>query len=230
LSPSLSLFDTGFVGNVGSAGETEFDSMYESFNPLTTVNKQHFVEWFSGSALDSIWTQTNIVGTGGFVMEDSVDGGFKLSCGTNVNDHSEIDFNNKRQYAHNGSVFITVTKKGATGGSDLATYYGFVSNITSGATNEAGISDSSFGNASLSTADASTRSLTGGTVNTGTAWHTHKIETSASNVVWYVDGVLNVTKTTNRPTITMQPHARILNTSTSGIDDMWIRYMECYNT
>jgi hypothetical protein len=38
------------------AASTEYASMYESRSALTTVQKQHFVEWFSGSALDSIWT------------------------------------------------------------------------------------------------------------------------------------------------------------------------------
>ena len=30
-----------------------FDSVYEMFNPLTDVRKQHFWDWFSGKSIDS---------------------------------------------------------------------------------------------------------------------------------------------------------------------------------
>jgi hypothetical protein len=34
-----------------------FDSVYEMTNPLTTVRKQHFWDWFSGDSLNARWTQ-----------------------------------------------------------------------------------------------------------------------------------------------------------------------------
>ncbi len=58
-----------------------FASIYEAKQALTTVQKQRFVEWFSGDALDSIWTQTNSVGTGTFGMQDDIDGDSKLQQG-----------------------------------------------------------------------------------------------------------------------------------------------------
>jgi hypothetical protein len=51
-----SLFGVMASGISGHLGADDYASMYESRSALTTVQKQHFVEWFSGSALDSIWT------------------------------------------------------------------------------------------------------------------------------------------------------------------------------
>ena len=61
------------------AGETEFASMYESFNDLTTVNKQHFVEWFTGNTLRTdTWNKDNSDAGYTIEMDDSVNGGLKL--------------------------------------------------------------------------------------------------------------------------------------------------------
>ena len=76
-----------------------FDSLYESFQALTSIQVSHFVEWFSGDTLDSIWTQSNHSGVGTFAMADEVDGGFKLSCGASSGNNSTINFNDKRHYS-----------------------------------------------------------------------------------------------------------------------------------
>ena len=47
-----------------------FSSVYEMFDPLTTVRKQHFWDWFSGDDLRSTWNKNDISGTNVFAMED----------------------------------------------------------------------------------------------------------------------------------------------------------------
>tara|TARA_R110000822_G_scaffold281965_1_gene403583 strand:- start:17 stop:613 length:597 start_codon:yes stop_codon:yes gene_type:complete len=195
--------------------------------------KQHFIEWFSGADISSIWTKRNIIGTGTFAMDDSVDGGFKISHGSAVNNNSQIDFGNIRQYAEDGSVYIGVVKKSATGGSDVAVYHGFTANITGTGMQSAMVEDSSYGEAVLRTGGvsaSSTQSQTSPAINTGTAWYTHQITCGSANVKLNIDGVLKVTKTSDPPTIPMQPFAKSYNTVGTGADSIQVRYMECYNT
>ena len=209
-----------------------FPSVYEMTNPLTTVRKQHFWEYFSGATLNSRWTQTNVTGTGTFAMADSVDGGFSISSGANANDESYINFNNKRQYEETGCVAIFVSKKFFTGGSDGIEMGGLRSNITGGNTDNALVQNSSGGSelTELRTSDASTSSTTASDVSGDTSFHSYKIECSATDVKLTIDGVLKITKTTNRPTIPMQPFYGVLNSAVAGADEVNIRYMECYNT
>jgi hypothetical protein len=101
-------------GISGHLEADDYDSMYESRSDLTTVQKQHFVEWFSGSALDSIWTERDLVGTGTFAMDDSVDGGYKISAGSGGTDQQQIDFNGIRHYEEQGCVMIAVSKHSST--------------------------------------------------------------------------------------------------------------------
>ena len=53
-----------------------FGSVYEITNPLSTVAKQHFVEWFTGKELPARrWALTNNGGNNtGSSIHDGVDG------------------------------------------------------------------------------------------------------------------------------------------------------------
>ena len=208
---------------------SKFDSLYDSF----TSNKQHFVEWFSGKELGHYWTQTNVTGTGTFAINNSVDGGFSISSGANVNDESYINFNNKRQFSPTGSVIIFVSKKFFTGGSDGIEMGGLRSNITNSNVNNALLENSSGGSEipNLRTSDSSASSTTSASSASGdTSFHAWSITCGSSNIILSEDGITEVTKTTNRPTISMQPFYGVLNSSVSGADVVNIRYMECYNT
>tara|TARA_R110002051_G_scaffold323769_2_gene418461 strand:+ start:941 stop:1612 length:672 start_codon:yes stop_codon:yes gene_type:complete len=210
---------------------TEFDSMYESFNPLTTINKQHFVEWFSGSSLPSYWTTTLVSGT--VSMSDSVDGGIKLST-SGVNQKATIHFNDKKQYAHDGSVLLSVFKFDSTQASTIQSI-GFTDNNksdgarTSGA-NSAGFSDVvNQGTIYVDHGDGSGAVInTNSGVTADTNWHVGKITLDGSSLITQIDGVaIGSTITTDIPTARLQPIAHI----DSGVTkNLHINYMECYNT
>jgi hypothetical protein len=208
---------------------TEFESMYESFNPLTTINKQHFVEWFSGKQLPSYWTFTDEIGVGGSgAMSDSVDGGYVITP-AGVLDANSINFNDKRQYAHNGSVVIAVIQKVDVGGR-YRVGFGDDGNLSSNTINKASSNDvSTF--IYLETANGTSSSDTDSdiTANTTTA-HVHKIETKTSSVELSLDGILKVTITGNIPLLKMQPAFFVRGGGGAGNQKSLIRYMECYNT
>jgi len=190
--------------------------------------KQHFIEWFSGKQLPSYWTTRNHVGTATFRMSDSVDGGFEIVTSTTSNSAHSIDFNSKRQYDHVNSVAIAVISISAL----------TISQVRAGLTNTTGLNldyaysgfrASSSANFSINTADGSTTSVTAGSIVADTNFHSLKTECGSANIKMYVDGVLDVTKTTNRPTAKMQPVFIATNDSGTSSRTARIRYMECYN-
>ena len=53
-----------------------FESLYRSFVSPNLIPNQHFVEWFSGSSLSAIWTQS---AGSPVAMVDDIDGGIIIS-------------------------------------------------------------------------------------------------------------------------------------------------------
>ena len=226
MQPFTTLGNGVQVMNSSAGAATEFNSMYESFNELTTVNKQHFVEWFSGDALDTIWTVTE-TGSGTKAMSDSVDGGYQAETSTGASDKIALNFNNKRQYNHQGSVFITVAKRFTSGFIN-----GFNDTLTTwdNPSNEAGIINKTGVTYQRAiTSDSTTQSESNTSVAIDTSWHSYKGELDASNYYLTIDGTLEVTKTTNLPTAKMQPQLfTYVISGTAG--KMGVRYLETYNT
>jgi hypothetical protein len=212
----------------------EFESMYESFNPLTTVNKQHFVEWFSGSVLDSIWTVTDLTGSNSSGMSDTVDGGYNITTGATSGNTRFINFNNKRQYSHNSSVMICIMKRNGEASHNMGC--GFSDDNAKSYSDTGTFNFSMVENrhalstVALKTADGTTPSRTQGSeIGRTTTWHSHKIVNGASNVILTNDGVEDVVKTTNLPTAKMQPIFSMQGTASATASGN-VRYMECYNT
>jgi len=205
-----------------------FDSLYESFNPLNVIATQHFVEWFSGDALDSIWTQGDAGGVGTFQMEDSIDGGFSIQSGATAADFSFIGFNNIKHYDADNSILIAVFKD----------YNIAVGNERVGLNNldsEEGLGThssymeaiQSVANYRLSTINVSFTQVAGSVLR-DTNFHSLKIQNTASDCKMIIDGVLDVTNTTTLPTDPLQP--RIGSRADNGAGKVGIRYLEVFNT
>jgi hypothetical protein len=207
-----------------------FSSFYEMSNPLTTVRKQHFWDWFSGDDLNSRWTKNNITGTGTFAMADESDGGFSLKCGATNGNNSAIDFNNKRQYSHTASTMIAVVKRVTDTNNN--TYCGLANDRDKPAPNDSTAyrDATSITYKSLQSRDtAGTQDTTASTVAVDTAWTSVKIECLASSNKMYIAGVEEVDKTANIPAKVMQPFVNLTSIG-SGAKEMRIRYYEAYNT
>jgi len=208
--------------------------MYESFDDLTTVRKQHMVEWFCGNDLNTDrWNKNDVRGGAGtFAMADEEDGGFKITTGSSANSESRIDFNDIRSFNHDGCVMIFVQKRNA--GSTGQSMSGLRDNLT--------VSD---GNAcfivnSVETGDAYYRFFTqqdGSGYSTNFSqgrdenWHTFKINIDSSSVcTGYVDGVLGATQDDSGklPNGKMQPFFGMYGNSQARSSQ--IRYCEVFNT
>jgi hypothetical protein len=208
------------------AGVVRFDSLYESFQALTSIQVSHFVEWFSGADLNAIWTKSNYAGSGTFAMNDSIDGGFRITCGASGGNFSGIDFNDKRHYDPADCIMIMVAKAVSV---SLADKRFGLKNAKAGAsgTQVAQVSQvPANANFNLQTGDGSA-STTATAIAKDTNWHTFKIECGSANIKLTMDGVLEVTKTTNRPTSILQP--RIAPRQDGGAGSIDIRFLEVYN-
>ena len=209
-----------------------FDSVYEMFDPLTTVRKQRFWDWFSGDDLHSRWNQRNITGTGTFAMVNSADEGFSITCASVSSANSGIDFNNKRQFAHNGSECIAVVKHIASSGRHVYQ----VGLERDAPTQSQGLSllrydsnDSNYKHYTMNSSSSTTFTDTGFAHTTD--WFNTKITLSSSNSELYVNGVLKTTVTSTLPSNNLQPSFITASASGNSVThESRIKYMECYNT
>lgn len=224
----------GIISSSFRSAVSRFSSLYESFAPLTSVINQHFVEWFSGSALDTNrWTYKDIdssstVGT----ISDEINGGYNIQTGTPVGARCSINFNNKRQFSPTASEIIGVVK--GVSSADQGILLGFI-NGTDPITEfeqvlcgyDTAVDATKF---FIRTGDASTNSSTSGSVNIDANFHVIKIKCGSSDIKSYIDGVLDVTKTTNRPTAKLQPTFYAITRINGSAKNGRIRYVEAYNT
>lgn len=203
-------------------------SLYEQLFPLTTVMKVRVIENFSGDTLDERWTQTNIAGAGTFAIVDVPDEGFSVLSGATSANESQINFNNIRHYAHDTTVCISVFRAVAT--TSNVTYSGLSGNILTwdGVEKALAVMNSANANFGLSTADATTSSTTQGSVAIDTTFRDYKIENGSSDIKLTLTGTLDVTKTTNRPTVKMQPVFGV-KTTTGSAKETRIRFIEAFN-
>ena len=209
---------------------TEFCSMYESHSALTTINKQHMVEWFSGSVLNSRWTQSDVVGCGTFAMVDTVCEGFSIKNGACTGDQSALTFNDKRQYAHDGSVLIAIVKRitDATANHNVGLAGGICKQVPNNSMTYRDATSICF--KSLQVRNTSgTQATTASDVAVDTAWTGIKLEADCTNNILSLAGVVKVTSSTNISSAKMQPFSTIVSTG-SGAKETRIKYMEAYNT
>jgi len=202
-----------------------FTSVHEILNPLTQERRQRLWEWFDGDALGSRWTTRDITGTGTFAMNTEVNGGFRITTGTNSSDSSSIWFNDINHYSHLTAVIIWVSRRvGATTFSAV----GLTDDVFDVSSNQTNIQDDTGDtNKTFVTASGTaTSSSTGVAINTN--FTSYKITAGSSVYTAFVDGIQRVTNSTDKPTGKMQPNANCFARSTGG-KSIDVRYYEAFN-
>tara|TARA_R110000822_G_scaffold119107_1_gene252009 strand:+ start:16 stop:642 length:627 start_codon:yes stop_codon:yes gene_type:complete len=205
-------------------------SMYDQLNPHGTVAKQRFVETFSGSGLDTDRWNVTTTGNGAATMSDEADGGLKITSDSGATGGIMINFNNIRQYSQTGSVCIFVGKR--TSASDAQMLGGLSSNT---ALNEdvASIKDYTgyAGNKQFATANNGSWQTQDTTVAKSTNYNSYKIELLSSSVTMSVDGLTEITNSTQVPDAPVQPFFYASESAgAASAKSAQIKYMECYNT
>ena len=202
------------------------DSIYDLINPPKTVMKQHFVDYFQNSDFPSyVWSTWNETGSAIFTMDNGANSGLKVT--TAAGGRSGIDFNNTRQFSHNSSTIIAVAKKTALSSRRL--FVGFRYDGTTNGTAECALLHShDGGNIGLLTGDASGGDTTAGSVAPSTNYILTKIVLKNSSCDMNINGILDVTRTEDLPTVATQPQL-MARDDASGTCIVHCTYMEAYN-
>ena len=221
--------DTGakYIHNGTAWIQEPFDSITSALGNNGGVTKrQWFQEWFTGKSLNTdIWGMWNESGSGSFAMSDSVDGGFSIT--TSAGGRSGIDFNNNRQFSPNSSTIIAVVKKTALSSRRL--FVGFRYDGTTNGTAECALLHShDGGNIGLLTGDDSGGDTTAGSVAPSTNYILTKIVLKTSSCDMNINGILDVTRTEDLPTVATQPQLMARDDG-SGTCIVHCTYMEAYN-
>jgi len=208
---------------------TVTNSLYEQFNPLTTVAKTRFWDWFSGDVLNSsIWTTAH-TGTGSGAMDDSLDGGYKLQTGATINSNARFAMQNVNQFKEDAAKITMVLKLFETTSLLMAT--GFVDSITLFGHFASPGFDSTLSATEfiLLTKDGSTQTFTASDLKVNTNYNIHQLELTSPNSQYSINYRLHVTKTTNLPAADLQPYLRIFDRAASN-RSLSCTYLEVYNT
>ena len=208
-----------------------FSSVYEMTNPLTTVRKQKFWDYFSGSILKEGWT---IAYSSGNItnqpngIEDAVDGGWYMQThNANTSAYVQIDHGDKYQFNAIASAYIAVAKVNSTSG--ISMYIGL---------HEDSHMQTFIGSEQIYYKFDTRNNLVGSTstnttVAMDTSWHTHKGETNGIVAHNWIDGVLEASVTSTLPSTAagdLEPFMQIGNVGSGASFKGSVRYFECWNT
>jgi len=141
-----------------------------------------------------------------------------------------IGFNQFRHYTHDSSVVIGVMRRVGTCQAKLGLIEDQTLSSISGA-NESAYADQSTGGSlsRIKSADGTTHSQTNSDLPHDTNFHSWKLTLQSSDILLDIDGILKVTKTTNRPTRSMQPFVSARSNSNGAGRNMHVTYFEAYN-
>ena len=219
----------------GGATSQIHRSMYENISSAGFAEEQmqHFVEWFSGDALDSIWTLTTgtIGSAGSGAMSDAVNGGYVLtSASGDAVSGDVIGFNNIQHYSETGSVIQGVIQY-VTGTAQQLTKIVLTSDSTTWDALHYGQikMDSSGDDFFLTTRGGSTTNSTNMSVTRDTNPHLIKVKLQSSSVLGYEGNILRAVNTANLPSVTLEPSFGNLTRDTTSREGRVI-CMEVFNT
>ena len=204
--------------------------MYESFNDLTTVNKQHFVEWFTGNTLRTdTWNITNSHAGYTIEMDDSENGGLKLINNAVHTKVSVIANDDIRQYSPTANCVVSVFRSNPTSGGTMVGLGKTWDNQSSVDSATMQI-DAGYSNVVQTlSSDGTTQSVTSTGFTADANNHVYKLECTSTALNPTIDGVTRTSKTTNRPADPLMPVVKAYSYS-GNTTQLNINYYEVYNT
>jgi len=208
------------------------DTLYNYFQSHNVLAKQHFVEWFSGDAIDSIWTEITTTGSPTFSMVDEINGGYEIDNINTVSDGS-LTFNQINQYARDGCVMI-----GRIYPNIISSYFVYMGMCGNDQPHAAGNCYSMRARGAVGNWELISKNSTPSEtiLDTGIARVNDvdvllKLEVLASSVNGYVDGILGGSNTASTPIADLQPVFQSNCTAVTGADRrLQIKYCEVFNT
>ena len=209
-----------------------FESINDAFGKSGGVTQRHhFIDWFSGSTLDTefIWTLNHIGGSNcTATLDDSIDGGLKMYVNDTDNSSPSMALtfgaSSRRPFSYNGCTIIGNMKKGTV---NLGAKYGLGNDSTVTPPSCVLFAEGTlYSYKSLETND---EAVTATDIALDTAWWNFKIDLKDTICELYLNGVLRTSKTTSLPTTDMQPFLYIQSRGTAGEKYWNTTYCEAYN-
>jgi len=211
--------------------DAKFPSYYEMLTDKLTIRKTKMLGWMEAN-FDTRLLWNVRLGTNASANQSAgVDVGLHLLTGITSDVFSIIDENDIRHFNEVASFVIGVIQTNNNTGAierlglaEVTTLAGYQN-----AANFAGYqADTNF---SLETDNAGTTSRTATTtpIAMDTIFHTVQVECGASNILLSMAGVLEVTKSTDRPSANLQVFSSIMNGVGGSNCQTMIRYIEAAN-
>ena len=213
-----------------------FPSVYEMMNPLTTVRKQHFWEYFSGKDISPRrWTLTQTNGGVSSEMSDEVDGGYKIMFSSQATAWGGLDFNNiSKPFSLYNSTFTTVIKRNFTGSGVTGGFWAGLSASNNTSQNDTVAFSSNTSSKSkffLYAKGNTTASTEGDCPTVDNQWHTGTVVLLPSSMKLSIDGVLGATIESGMGVNDKaQPQIHGIKYGTTTGNSIQVKYFEAYNT
>ena len=199
--------------------------------------KQRVVETFSGDALDTNrWALTDINGGTSGAMDDSVDGGYKVSFSTQASAWGGLTFNNIRPFdlQANDSIFIAKRTYGSAAGGFRAGISNTINttenNTVTWSSNTSASPTGKFFIWTKTEAEGWSQVKVESTTTIDDNWHVGKLESRSSGVTFVLDGVTAATHGTGQGSVKAQPYITGIGSGTESGRSFSVRYCEVYNT
>ena len=198
-----------------------------------TISRQHFIDYFDGDVLDSIWDQNNIVGTGTYAMVDAIDEGFRVAVDAiNPQVSSIIAGNSERHFDPTNSIISSVQRRQSAQG----TVQWGLANRTDGDLGNTIDQSAVFQEVSTitfvrgSTINGLNQTSTNTSLAVNTNFHHTIIDLSPTFAKFIIDGILEVTITTDLPDSSSPLYAGFkVSTFAVAVAQGRIRYLEVFN-
>ena len=209
-------------------------SMIESLEPSKAIiSRTHFVEWFDGDVLDSVWEQNNIIGVGTYGMVDAVGEGFRLAVDAINPQLSSITAGKSLQHFDpTSSIMESVQRRQSAQG----TVQWGLGNRTDGDLGNTLDESATFQEVStltfvrISTINTLSQTTIDTSLPVNTDFHHTILDLSATNVKGFIDGILEGTITTDLPDASspLYPGFKI-STFAVAVAQGRIKFMEVFN-
>ncbi len=196
----------------------------------SVVPQAHFVEWFSGQVLDSVWTINNNGSGGSSNMVDTIGEGFNITTLAGLNDGLNINFSPFRQYNFDAAICFGIMRPVEQ--ADGLTFLGFNNGEAGGTVTFAEVGKDGFNSAEfvLETQDnGGVITIVNTSISTDLDFHRHQIELLDTNALYTLDGILEATSTATLPTSKMSPEFRGVN-RVAAVRSFRYKYLEAFNT
>ena len=205
------------------------ESLYSKLTNPQQVQNTHFVDRFGGDLLDERWLATVLRGTGGVTFIDEIDEAINIrALGSPAPQFkTKISFGMNRQYNEDGCVMIGIWRGLET--TNNPNKMALV-NISSDAANTNFLQQAGAGVFNISTNDGTTTTSSVGSAYNELEFQLFEIELTPTTATLIANGILEITHTTNLPTVRLEPTFQQNSQTANVAKNMRVRYAEAFNT